>query len=75
MPQKLKGGVMSSTAELIETLCPRCGEAFAHWERQTLEATLPPACPHCGYDPAADRLIHLDGIWSLTAEEEEPAER
>jgi ribosomal protein S27AE len=66
---------MSPTEELIETFCPRCGEVYAHWERQSLVAILPPACPHCGHDPAADRLIHEDGLWSLTAEEEEPARR
>jgi NAD-dependent SIR2 family protein deacetylase len=65
---------MSSTTELIETLCPRCGESYAHWERQTLESVLPPSCPYCGHDPATDRLIHEDGIWSLTADEEERAE-
>lgn len=75
MLRKLKGGVMSSTEELIETFCPRCGEVYAHWERQTLESVLPPTCPHCGHDPAADRLIHEDGLWSLTAEEEESVER
>ena len=66
---------MSSTEELIETCCPRCGESYAHWERPTLESVIPPTCPHCGHDQAFDRLIHLDGIWSLTAEEEESIER
>ena len=66
---------MSPTEELIETFCPRCGEVYAHWERQSLVAILPPACPHCGHDPASDRLIHEDGLWSLTADEEEPARR
>ena len=66
---------MSSTEELIETFCPKCGEVYAHWERQTLESVIPPTCPHCGHDPAADRLIHEDGLWSLAAEEEEPARR
>ena len=66
---------MSSTEELIETFCPRCGEVYAHRERQTLESVLPPTCPHCGHYPAADRLIHEDGLWSLTAEEEESVER
>jgi hypothetical protein len=72
---KLKGGVMSSTFELIETFCPGCGKAYAHWERPTLELVTPPACPYCGHDPTTDRLIHEDGLWSLTAEEEETAER
>ena len=50
--------------------CPMCGEVYAHWERPTLESALLPTCPHCGNDTAADRLIHEDGVWSLTAEEE-----
>jgi len=73
--EMLKGGGMSSTEELIETICPRCGEAYAHWERPVPESAATSTCPHCGHDPAADRLIHEDGIWSLTAEEEEAAER
>ena len=75
MLRKLKGGGMSSTEELIETSCPMCGEVYAHWERPTLESAIPPTCPHCGHDPAANRLIHEDGLWSLVAEEEEPAKR
>jgi predicted RNA-binding Zn-ribbon protein involved in translation (DUF1610 family) len=71
----MKGGGMSSTDEMIEVICPRCGEAYAHWQRPTMESATSSTCPHCGHDPAVDRLIHEDGIWSLTAEEEEPAER
>ena len=66
---------MNSTEELIETFCPRCGEVYADWERPTLESVSPSACPHCGHNPAADRLIHEDGLWSLTAEEEKTADR
>jgi hypothetical protein len=40
-----------------------------------MESATSSTCPNCGHDPATDRLIHEDGIWSLTAEEEEPAER
>ncbi len=28
-----KGGDMSSNAEMIEVVCPRCGEEFGHWYR------------------------------------------
>ena len=66
---------MTSTEELIETFCPRCGEVYAHWERSTLQPAVAPACPHCGHDPAANRLFLEDGLWSLTAEEEEPVTR
>ena len=66
---------MSSTEEMIEVICPRCGEPYAHWQGPTMESAASSTCPHCGHDPAVDRLIHEDGIWSLTAEEEEPAER
>lgn len=66
---------MSSTEELIETFCPGCGEAYAYWESPILESVKRPACPHCGHDPVKDRLIHEDGLWSLTAEEEDIVER
>ena len=65
---------MSSTEELIEVFCPRCGEQYAHWERPALESATSSSCPNCGHDPAVDRLIHEDGVWSLTAEEEERVE-
>jgi len=66
---------MSTTEEMIEVLCPRCGEVFAHWESRISSSLTTSACPHCGHDPATDRLIHEDGVWSLSAEEEEHAER
>lgn len=66
---------MSSTEEMFEVFCPRCGESYAHWQGPTMESATSPTCPHCGHDPSTDRLIHEDGIWSLSAEEEEPAER
>jgi hypothetical protein len=66
---------MSSTDDLIEVFCPRCGESYAHWQRPAMDSAISSTCPNCGHDPATDRLIHEDGIWSLSAEEEEPAER
>jgi hypothetical protein len=65
---------MGPSEELIEIFCPRCGDAYAHWERPTSGSAVPSSCPHCGYDPAVDRLIHEDGIWTLTADDEEPSE-
>ena len=69
----VKGGNMSPTVDVIEVVCPRCGETYAHWYHPFVESTTS-SCPHCGHDPALDRLIHEDGVWSLAAEEEEPAE-
>ena len=60
---------MSSNVEMVEVVCPRCSEEFGHWHR--LED--PPAvesCPHCGYDVSGDRLLHEDGVWTLTPEDE-----
>jgi len=65
---------MSSTDEMIEVLCPRCGETYAHWQRPTTESATFSSCPRCGYDPGGDRLIHEDGIWTLIADEEEATE-
>lgn len=75
MRRQLKGGGMSSTEEMFEVFCPRCGESYAHWQGPAMESATSPTCPHCGHDPATDRLIHEEGIWSLSADEEEPAER
>lgn len=66
---------MSSTEEMIEVYCPRCGEAYVHWESRISSSLTSFTCPHCGHDPATDRLIHEDGVWLLAAEEEERAER
>ena len=66
---------MSSTDEMIGVICLRCGEPYAHWEHPSSELAISSTCPHCGHDPAIDRLIHEDGVWSLTAEEEESAKR
>jgi predicted RNA-binding Zn-ribbon protein involved in translation (DUF1610 family) len=64
-----KGGDMSSTAEMIEVVCPRCGEEYGHWYQPEDPAAMA-SCPHCGHDLAADRLLHEDGVWALTVEEE-----
>ncbi len=65
---------MSPTEEMIEVFCLRCGEAYVHWENPASSSSAFSTCPHCGYDPSTDRLIHEDGVWSLVAEEEERAE-
>ena len=66
---------MSPTAEMIEVVCPRCGESYAQWYRPATDPAAISSCPHCGHDPAIDRLVHEDGIWTLTADEDEAAER
>ncbi|MEJ2581851.1 MAG: hypothetical protein P8127_09505 [Acidobacteriota bacterium] len=62
---------MSPTEEMIEVFCPRCGDAYVHWQNPVSSSPPSSTCPHCGYDPSTDRLIHEDGVWSLAAEEEE----
>lgn len=66
---------MSPPTELIEVVCPRCGESFAQWHRPGEETEAASSCTHCGHDPATDRLVHEDGVWSLTAEDEDAAGR
>ena len=56
--------------KLVEVICPRYD---AHWERPETASAVPSDCPFCDYDPSADRLIHGDGIRSLTTEDEEPS--
>ena len=65
---------MSSTEEMIEVFCPRCDTTYIHWESSVPGVLASSACPHCGHDPATDRLVFEDGIWSLAAEDEERAE-
>ncbi len=60
---------MSANAEMIEVVCPRCGEEYGHWNRPDDPAANAP-CPRCGHDLSADRLLHEDGVWALTAEDE-----
>jgi len=60
---------MSSYADIIEVVCPKCGEEYGHWYRfeDPDEMT---SCPHCGHALSNDRLLHEDGVWSLTVEDE-----
>jgi predicted RNA-binding Zn-ribbon protein involved in translation (DUF1610 family) len=60
---------MSSNAEMVDVVCPRCGEEFGHWHRPEDPSAMA-LCPHCGHDLAGDRLLHEDGFWVLTAEDE-----
>lgn len=53
---------MHSAAEMIEVLCPRCGEEYADWQRPFEDAPTQPVCPHCGHDLATDPLVHEDGV-------------
>ena len=69
-----KGGDMDSTAEMIEVVCPRCGEEFALWYRLAPDPTTTTTCPSCGHDLAGDRLLHEEGFWVLAADDKE-AER
>jgi DNA-directed RNA polymerase subunit RPC12/RpoP len=60
---------MSSTAEMIEVVCPRCGDEYGHWYQPEDPAAMA-SCPHCGHDLAGDRFLHENGVWALTAEDE-----
>ena len=63
---------MSSNAEMIEVVCPRCGEEFGEWHRLDDPAAMA-SCPLCGHDLTGDRLLHEDGVWALAAEDEATA--
>jgi DNA-directed RNA polymerase subunit RPC12/RpoP len=60
---------MNSNTEMIEVVCPRCGEEYGHWRRPNDPAAAA-SCPRCGHDLSGDRLLHEDGVWSLTTEDE-----
>lgn len=62
---------MRSAAEMIEVLCPRCGEEFADWFRPAESSPLLSTCPHCGHDLTTDPVVHEDGVLALTPVEDE----
>ena len=66
---------MSSTAEMIEVMCPRCGNEFLDWHRSEQEPATSSTCPNCGYDPATDRLLHENGAWVLVGDDDEAFDR
>jgi endogenous inhibitor of DNA gyrase (YacG/DUF329 family) len=66
---------MSSTAEMIEVMCPRCGNEFLDWHRPAQEPAISSTCPTCGYDPATDRLLHENGSWVLVGDDDEAFDR
>ena len=66
-----KGGDMDSTVEMIEVVCPRCGEEFALWYRLSSDLADSTTCPSCGHDLAEDRLLHEEGFWLLAADDKE----
>jgi len=66
---------MSSTAEMIEVLCPRCGDEYLDWYRPSLDPAISSTCPNCGYDPATDQLLHENGALVLEADDEEAFDR
>jgi DNA-directed RNA polymerase subunit RPC12/RpoP len=70
-----KGGAMNSIVEEIDIVCPRCGEEFTDWTRPSLDAITTSTCPRCGYRLADDRVLREDGIWALTTDDSENAER
>lgn len=71
MTSLAKGASMQSTAELVEIVCPRCGEEFADWHALSLPAGSATACPRCGHDLATDPLLHEEGLWVLEAADDE----
>ena len=66
---------MSSTAEMIEVMCPRCGDGYLDWYRPSLDQAFSSTCPYCGYDPACDLLLHQNGAWVLEADDNEAFDR
>jgi predicted RNA-binding Zn-ribbon protein involved in translation (DUF1610 family) len=62
---------MSSTAEVIEIVCPECGEEYVDWYRPGDGTTDHAVCPTCGYDLSVDPVAHEDGGWTLVSGEDD----
>jgi len=60
---------MSSNVEMIEVVCPKCGEEYGYWYGVDDPAETD-SCPYCGHAVAGDRSLHKDGVWALTVEDE-----
>ncbi|MDX2436623.1 MAG: hypothetical protein QNL88_06180 [Acidobacteriota bacterium] len=71
MTSLAKGASMRSTAELVEIVCPRCGEEFADWHSLSLPAESATECPRCGHDLATDPLFQEEGLWVFEPEDDE----
>ena len=54
---------MSTFAEKIEVICPKCGEEFADWYRPSLDPAACSTCPQCGYRLSDDVSVRTEGPW------------
>ena len=62
---------MRSAAEMIEVVCPECGEEYVDWYRPGEGAAHQAICPSCGYDISSDPAMREEGGWSLLTAEDE----
>ncbi len=53
---------MSITAELVEIVCPKCGEWFTQWDDTEEDPATTARCPHCGYRLSDDHSVWQEGV-------------
>jgi hypothetical protein len=66
---------MSTTAELVEIICPKCGEWFTEWRRESEDPATTSRCPHCGFQLSDDHGVWQEGLWLPEADDAELADR
>lgn len=62
---------MSTTAELVEVVCPKCGEWFTEWRHATEDPAVAARCPSCGFRLSEDHSVWQEGIWLPEPDERE----
>lgn len=60
---------MSTASEVVEVVCPKCGEWFADWRSAAADPATTARCPECGFRLADDHSVWQEGVWLPDADE------
>jgi len=66
---------MSSLPEMIEVMCPGCGEIFEAWCGPSVDPATSSDCPNCGFELAFDPAAYQDGLLEPAADDRDVASR
>jgi len=53
---------MTITAELVEIVCPKCGEWFTEWHDGSEDPATNARCPQCGFQLSGDPSVWQEGV-------------